>query len=66
MVPQTFEQWKSCIENDCKISLTKHFAHQRLNVYKDKQNLETKTFIALYGEQHLLDVIHWFEKIIND
>ena len=53
MIPHTFEEWKSCIINDCKIDLTVDFAQKRLSVYKDRNNQETKKFVALYGEQHL-------------
>jgi len=42
MIPQTFEQWKTCIVNDCKINLTKDFAQQRLAVYQDNKNVETQ------------------------
>lgn len=63
MIPQTFEQWKNCITNDCKINLTKDFAKQRLAVYLDKQNTETQLFISLYGEQHLSNIISWYKQI---
>lgn len=63
MIPQTFEQWKNCIINDCKINLTKGFAEQRLAVYKDKKNNETQKFVSLYGQQHLQNIINWFKQI---
>jgi hypothetical protein len=65
MIPQTFEQWKNCIVNDCKINLTKDFAQQRLTVYQDKKNNETQKFVSLYGEQHLQNIIYWFELILK-
>jgi len=63
MIPQTFEQWKHCIINDCKINLSKDFAQQRLTVYQEKNNQETVKFISLYGEQHLNNIIQWFKQI---
>tara|TARA_R110001592_G_scaffold211976_2_gene464069 strand:- start:247 stop:438 length:192 start_codon:yes stop_codon:yes gene_type:complete len=63
MIPQTFEQWKSCIVNDCKISLTPEFAKTRLVVYLDYQNAETKKFESLYGKQHLHNIINWLQLI---
>ncbi len=63
MIPQTFEQWKNCIVNDCKINLTKEFAQQRLAVYQDKQNPETQKFSSLYGEQHLNNLIQWYQQV---
>jgi len=66
MIPQTFEQWKQCIVNDCKINLTKDFAQQRLIIYQDKDNVETQKFISLYGQKHLSNIINWLEKIKNN
>lgn len=63
MIAQSFEQWKYCIENDCKIHLTKEFAEKRLSVYLDRKNTETQKFIALYGEQHLENIIKWLKRI---
>lgn len=66
MIPQTYEQWKNCIVNDCKINLTKNFANQRLAIYQDNKNVETQKFISLYGEQHHSNIINWLEKIKNN
>jgi len=63
MIPQTFEEWKNCIVNDCKINLTKDFAKERLTVYQDPQNKETQKFISLYGEEHLNNIINWLKRI---
>ena len=63
MIPKTFEEWQNCIVNDCKINLTKDFAEKRLAVYKDNHNTEKKKFISLYGEQHLQNIINWFNQI---
>ncbi len=63
MIPNTFEEWKNCIVNKCKIKLSKDFAARRLKVYEDKRHPETQQFIQLYGERHLANVIHWLRKI---
>lgn len=65
MKPQTFNDWKNCIVHDCKINLTPEFATFRLEVYQDEQNAETKKFISLYGEQHLQNIITWFNEIAS-
>ena len=64
MIPQTFNDWTNCIVNDCKINLTKDFAQQRLAVYQNNRNTETQKFISLYGEQHLNNIIQWFNQVI--
>ena len=63
MIPQTFEEWKSCITNDCKVKLTKAFADKRLSVYENRNHPETRKFVELYGEQYLNNIIYWFKKI---
>lgn len=63
MIPQTFEQWKQCIVNDCHIDLTTEFVQQRLTIYQDETNPETHRFVELYGEQHLQNIIHWLKQV---
>jgi len=63
MIAYTFEEWKNCIVNDCKIKLTREFAQERLSVYENPKNPETLKFIKLYGKQHLENIIHWFKRI---
>lgn len=63
MIPQTFEQWKQCIINDCRIDLTTEFAEQRLTVYQDETNPETRRFSELYGEQHFQNIIRWLKQV---
>lgn len=63
MIPQTSEQWMDCIVNHCAIPLTKDFARTRLAIYRDKNNPETKKFLALYGEHHLENIIEWLNQV---
>ena len=63
MIPKTFEAWQKCIVNDCKINLTKEFAQERLAIYQDSNNTETKKFISLYGENHHNNIIRWYSQI---
>jgi hypothetical protein len=63
MLPTTFQQWHHCMVHECKIELTQAFARQRLAVYEDRQHPETLQFIALYGEQHLQNIINWLSAI---
>ena len=63
MIPQTFEQWKQCIEKDCGIILTKQFARERLAIFENAENGETKKFITVYGEHHLQNIIQWFQQV---
>ncbi|MEP6712308.1 MAG: hypothetical protein ABJA37_07835 [Ferruginibacter sp.] len=63
MIPQNFSQWKKCITIDCGIPLTIAFAQQRLKVYENLENSETKKITQLYGEEHLDHLIQWFKEI---
>jgi hypothetical protein len=63
MIPRTFEEWRNCIINDCRINLNKDFAQKRLSVYTDRSNPQTEKFISLYGESHLNNIINWFQQI---
>lgn len=63
MIPNTFEAWRRCIVEDCKIDLTPAFAKSRLAIYEDSDHPETIKFIALYGAQHMSNIISWLKKI---
>jgi hypothetical protein len=65
MIPQTFEQWKHCIEHDCKVKLTKEFAQKRLSIYQDNGKIEREKFKTLYGEKHLQNIIQWYNQILS-
>ena len=56
MVPLTFEEWKDCMVNDCKIDLTREFADKRLTVLENRADRETEKFVSLYGEEHLKNI----------
>ncbi len=66
MIPVNYSQWKDCIENKCKIKIERQFIDNRLKVYKDPNNEKTKKFIALYGSNHLSNVVFWLEKAKNE
>lgn len=55
----TFEEWRDCIVNDCKINLNSAFAQKRLAVYENPKHKETQQFVSLYGKAHLGNIIKW-------
>jgi len=65
MLPQNFQEWKSCIEDACKIKLTPAFAQQRLAVYSDSAHKETKRFAEIYGQDHLNNIIQWYHQSLK-
>ena len=62
-MPNHFEEWKRCLEVNCKIPLTKDFANSRIQIYTDNSHDETKKFIELYGINHLNNIIKWYKQI---
>jgi len=63
MIPKNFHDWVNCITEGCKIDLTYEFAQQRLKVFQDLNNAETKKFKSLYGEEHYKNVLLWYSLI---
>ena len=63
MIPTTYLEWRDCMINKCKIPLTKEFAQKRLDVYMNKKHPETKKFVVMYGEQHLQNIIRWYQQV---
>lgn len=60
MIPQTFEEWKDCIENKCKIVLTPNYIETRIRELLDDLNSNTLVFIKLYGNEYRNNVLKWF------
>lgn len=58
-LPTNYEEWLHCITVKCGIKLSKSFLESRLTVYLDCENLETKKFIELYGDEHLRCIVMW-------
>jgi len=61
-IPETFDEWQHCIEQECRIALTKEYIEQRLAVFRELNHEETQRFIRHYGEHHWQQVVRWFER----
>ena len=59
---KSYEDWKHCITQLCGIPLTGPYIEQRLTALRDPANYTTQKFVAMWGEQHRLRVIGWFEQ----
>ena len=64
MIPTTYEQWVECITIKCQIPLTKDYIQQRLKSLNDASITETIKFKSLYGDEHLIRIIEWFERAL--
>lgn len=62
MIPINYNEWRNCIENDCKIRLSKTFIDKRLKIYSNLDNPETKKFVQLYGINHLKNILNWLKQ----
>ncbi len=58
----SYEDWKHCIVEDCRILLTQAFVEQRLAALADRGDWTTQRFVEVWGEPHLRQVIAWFER----
>lgn len=59
---KSYEDWKHCITVLCGIPLTKSYIEQRLTALRDPSDYKTQKFVAMWGEEHRLRVIGWFEQ----
>lgn len=62
MIPDSYAQWRECIEVHCKIPLTTAFVDERLAELQNESDPRTATFVRLYGAQHLERTIGWFRR----
>lgn len=59
---KTYEDWKHCITQLCKIPLTPEFVAQRLDELRKPEAFNRQRFVQSWGERHRLQVIAWFEQ----
>lgn len=62
-IPQTYDQWRHCIEHHCGIPLTAEFAQKRIKELENPKSEHTKRFIESYGPQHHERVLSWFRQV---
>ena len=62
----SYEDWKHCITVLCGIPLTEPYIEQRLAELGDPANNTTQKFVAMWGEDHRLRVVGWFEQAQQD
>jgi len=60
--PTNFHEWRHCIEVKCGIPLTASFILQRIEALSDLNNITTKEFTRLYGEDYRVQVIQWYQQ----
>lgn len=59
---RTYDDWKHCITDICKVPLTADYVAARLKELRDTQNFDTKKFVGSWGEPHRQRVVEWFEQ----
>lgn len=57
---RSYDDWKYCITQICKVPLTQDFVTRRLNELRDERDHNTKKFISTWGDDHRKQVIAWF------
>lgn len=62
MTPNTYDEWRYCIEVKCGLQLTPEFVQQRLSSLRNDRDYQTQRFREMWGDGHLRQVITWFEK----
>ena len=64
-IPETFDEWRYCIEQECQIKLTQEYIEQRLAILRVLDHEETQRFIRLYGNHHWQRVVSWFDRALT-
>ena len=66
VMPETYTEWRHCIEVIGKIELTPEYLGDRLAILMDNEHPETIKFAELYGEEHLRRTVEWFCRAANE
>ncbi|MEM8795850.1 MAG: hypothetical protein AAGE61_09815 [Pseudomonadota bacterium] len=59
---RTYDDWKHCITEICKVPLTSDYVDARLTELRDTKHYNTKKFVDSWGEPHRQQVVAWFEQ----
>ena len=59
---KSYEEWKHCITQMCGIPLTGPYIEERLTALRNPADYNTQKFVGMWGDQHRLRVIGWFEQ----
>lgn len=62
IIPETYEQWRYCIEVLGENRLTNSYLDQRLSILENKNHEECRRFASIYGEEHLQRTVDWFRR----
>lgn len=62
LIPTSYDEWRHCITEICKIALTPTYIQERLQALRNPNDRMTARFQQLYGNEHLERVIGWFER----
>lgn len=58
----TYEGWKHCITELCRIPLTQDYIEKRITDLNNPNDYHTQKFIDTWGEAHLKKIIGRFEQ----
>ena len=65
-IPNSYEQWRYCIETLGGIELTPTYVKSRLAILQDFSNAESQKFAKLYGKAHLQRTNEWFRRAASE
>jgi hypothetical protein len=65
-IPQTYDEWRHCIEVECGIPLTAEFLAVRIAILSAAEAEETRHFRKLYGDEHWQRVLSWFRRAAEE
>ncbi|UBS33787.1 hypothetical protein LBX01_03955 [Altererythrobacter sp. N1] len=57
---RSYEDWKHCITQLCRIPLTPDYVEARIIALNDRRDYGTQRFVETWGEAHLDRVKSWF------
>lgn len=62
IIPHDYDTWHHCITVDCGLELTPDYIQERISSLQNKKDFRTQQFVRLYGRQHRLNVLAWFQR----
>jgi len=64
--PRSYEEWKHCITELCRIPLTRDYVNARIIALADPNDFGTQRFVETWGAEHLDQIRHWFARAASE
>lgn len=65
-IPNTYSEWRDCIEIRCQIPITASYCRERIEDLTQMKSHHATQFRKLYGAEYTQQVLSWFQQALQE